>query len=211
MMSYHTTLRARPAGRARLRPAKWAVFVGLAVLASLLCLVLSDLPARWLVVVDPPGPADAAVVMAGDVGYERTATAASLVRSGQVRLLVVTGGEPGPGDSAESLRARALALGVPADRIRMETVSHSTREALLAVAPLLRREGVRSIALVSSPYHQRRAVLTARKALPDLVVRSCPASPTFWSPHGWWREPGSRRIVLAEYGKLLYYAARGWL
>jgi uncharacterized SAM-binding protein YcdF (DUF218 family) len=174
-------------------------------------LLFSDLPARWLVVVDPPGPVDAAVVMAGDVGYERTATAARLLQAGQARLLVVTGGEPGPGDSAESLRARAIALGVPADRIRMETVSRSTREALLAVAPLLAREGVRSIALVSSPYHQRRAVRTARKALPGLVVRSCPASPSFWSPRGWWREPGSRRIVLTEYGKLLYYAAHGWL
>jgi hypothetical protein len=51
------------------------------------------------------------------------------------RLLVLTGGEPGPGDSAESLRLKGLAWGVPAERIRLESVSRGTRESLLAVAP----------------------------------------------------------------------------
>src|SRR5205085_11282027 len=93
-----------------------------------------DLPARCLVVEDPPGPADAIVVMAGDPGYERTTAAARLMRAGGAPILVLTGGEPGPGDSAESLRARAIELGVPAERIRVEARSRSTRGAVLAVA-----------------------------------------------------------------------------
>jgi uncharacterized SAM-binding protein YcdF (DUF218 family) len=140
-----------------------------------LAFALADAPARLLVTEDPPAIADAVVVLAGDPGYERTATAARLVLAGQARLLVLTGGEPGPGDSAASLRDRAVALGVPLDRIRLEATSHSTREAMLAVAPLLRAEGARSVIVVTSPYHQRRAAAAARRArgvaAPGLVER----------------------------------------
>ncbi len=171
----------------------------------------SDAPAHWLTLEDPVERVGAAVVMAGDPSYERTGEAAGLVRSGQVRLLVVTGGEAGPGDSAESLREKAIALGVPPDRIRMETVSHGTREALLAVADILRAERVTSVALVTSPYHQRRTYLTARKALPGVRLVNHPVRASVWDQRRWWQSRSSRRIVLTEYGKLVYYALRGWL
>jgi uncharacterized SAM-binding protein YcdF (DUF218 family) len=91
----------------------------------------------------------------------------------------------------------------------MEAVSRSTWESLVAVAPILRREGVRSVALVTSPYHQRRSLLAARKALPGLELRCRPALPSSWSPRGWWRDPYARRAVFSEYGKLLYYLLSG--
>jgi len=185
-----------------------AVAVALVAVAAFL---LSDAPAEWLVVEDPPRAVDAAVVLAGDPGYERTYTAARILRANEARLLVLTGGEPGPGDSSKSLRERAIAWGVAPERIRTEEVSHSTRESLVAVAPILRLEGVRSVALVTSPFHQRRTSLTARKALPGIELVNRPASPSGWSPHRWWRSDRSRRIVLAEYAKIVYYAVRGWI
>jgi uncharacterized SAM-binding protein YcdF (DUF218 family) len=153
---------------------------------------------------------DAAVVMAGDPFYERTRTAARLVLEGEAHLLVVTGGEPGPGDSAGSLRDAAIAFGVPPERIRTERISHSTREALLAVRPILASERVRSIVLVTSPYHQRRSYWAASRALYDIRILNWPAEPSFWSPESWWRNAPSRRIVLSEYLKLAYYVLRGW-
>jgi uncharacterized SAM-binding protein YcdF (DUF218 family) len=122
----------------------------------------------------------------------------------------MTGGEPGPGDSAASLRDTALALGVPRGRILMEEVSHSTREAMVAVQPLLERLEVRRVAVVTSPYHQRRADWAARRALEGVEVVSRPADPSFWSPEGWWKHPRSRGIILTEYAKLAYYVLRGW-
>jgi uncharacterized SAM-binding protein YcdF (DUF218 family) len=172
--------------------------------------VFADEPARWLVVRDPPGAVDVALVMAGDPGYERTRTAARLWKEGQVSLLIVTGGQPSPGDSASSMRDTAVALGVPESRIRLEEVSGSTREAMLAVQPLLEALDVRRVAVVSSPYHQRRACWAARRALEGVEVVSRPADPSYWSPEGWWRDPGSRRIVFGEYLKLAYYVLRGW-
>jgi uncharacterized SAM-binding protein YcdF (DUF218 family) len=194
----------------KVRPAR-AAAVLLAVVLGLAGLALSDLPARWLVLEDPMVRVDAAVVLAGDPDYERTRAGAELVRSGAARLLVLTGGEPGPGDSAESLLVKALAWGVPAERIRLESVSHGTRESLLAVAPILRQENVRTVALVTSPYHQRRAWLLAQGVLPGVRVLNRPARPSSWSPRFWWRESRSRRIVVTEYAKIFYSALRGWL
>lgn len=183
-----------------------------AAIAFLLALaaVFTDAPARWLVARDPPQRADAVVVLAGDPDYERTKTGARLVLDGQARLLVLTGGEPGPGDSAQSLRDVALRAGVPPARIRLERVSHSTHESLEAVRTILEREGVRRVIVVTSPYHQRRAAWAARRSLRGIAILSQPAEPAAWKPEGWWQTARGRRLVIGEYAKLVYYVLRGW-
>lgn len=182
-----------------------------AALALALAAVFADEPARWLIVPDEGRRADAALVLAGDPDYERTKTGARLLLSGEVRLLILTGGEPGPGDSATSLREVALRMGVPAAAIRMEQVSRSTRESMVAVRDILEREGVRRLAVVTSPYHQRRAVWAARRGLPGIEIVSRPADPAFWRPDGWWKTPFGRRLVVGEFLKIGYYAIRGWV
>ena len=185
---------------------------GAAAVAVLLALVavFADEPARWLIVADPPRWADAAVVLAGDPDYERTKTAVRLLLEGEVGLLILTGGEPGPGDSATSLRDVALRAGVPAERIRMEQVSRSTRGSMEAIRPILEQERIRSVVVVTSPYHQRRAWWTARKTLRGVEVLSRPAEPAGWRPEGWWKTRWGRRIVFGEYARLAYYVIRGW-
>jgi uncharacterized SAM-binding protein YcdF (DUF218 family) len=193
--------------RPRVRLMAWAAA---AALALAMAAVFVDAPAHWLVVEDPLVHADAALVMTGDVNYERTTAASRLVESGYARLLVLTGGEPWPGDSAASLHAVAIKEGVPPGRIRMEAVSENTRESLLAVGPILRREGVKTLLLVTSPYHQRRAFLAARQAFPDVRIVNRPAPCSYWAPDGWWRKRSERRILFREYLKLGYYVLRGW-
>jgi uncharacterized SAM-binding protein YcdF (DUF218 family) len=195
------------------RPRRRVLAAGACALAlgGILAALGRDETARFLVLDDPPGRSDAIVVMAGDPGYERTTAAVALMRAENVPTLILTGGERGPGDGAESLRAKALALGVPEPRIRVETVSHSTRGAVLAVAPILESLGARTVMVVTSPYHQRRATAAARRAWPGVEVRSRPASPSAWTPHRWWATSAGRRVVLSEYAKLLYYRVRGWL
>jgi uncharacterized SAM-binding protein YcdF (DUF218 family) len=203
--------RGNPSAASRLR---WVVrFVLAFTFLAGLAFLLSDAPARWLVLDDPlPKAADAVLVMAGDPGYERTATATRLLLEGRARLLILTGGEPGPGDSASSLRAWAVHKGVPEARIRMEAVSQGTHSSMMAVRPLLEAEGVRTLVLVTSPYHHRRAFQTASRAFgPRVRIFNHPARPSAWVPRDWWKTSFSRRIVVSEHLKLAYYTLRGWL
>jgi uncharacterized SAM-binding protein YcdF (DUF218 family) len=188
---------------------KGAIAAAISVVLALVA-VLADEPARWLIVTDPPRRADAAVVLAGDPDYERTKTAVRLLLTGQVGLLILTGGEPGPGDSSTSLRDVALRAGVPAERIRIEQVSHSTYGSMVAIRPILEQERIRSVVVVTSPYHQRRAFWTARRTLQGVEVLSRPAEPSGWRPEGWWKTRWGRRIVFGEYARLAYYVLRGW-
>ncbi len=177
---------------------------------SLGALVLSDAPARWLVLEDPPGTVDAALVLGGDSWWERTTLGVTLVLTGQAGLLVLAGSDSPPG--APDFEAKALELGVPPSRIRVKRDAWTTRESLVAGAPPLRTEGVRSVALVTSRYHQRRAFLAARKALPGVTIRDRPAPQSPRDPPGrLWQADGMRRFVFSEYAKLAYYLMRGWV
>ena len=186
-----------------------AASASIAVLLALAA-VFADEPAYFLIARDLPRVTDAVLVLAGDPDYERTQSAVRFVLAGEARLLILTGGEPGPGDSAESLRQVALGLGIPPEAIRMEQVSRSTHESMVAVQPILAREGIRTLAVVTSPYHQRRAAWAARRTLQGIEIVSRPADPAGWRPAGWWKTRWSRRIVVREYAKLAYYILRGW-
>jgi hypothetical protein len=175
-----------------------------------LAAVFADEPGRWLVVSDPPRAADAALVLAGDPGFLRTKRAARLLLEGQVRLLIVTGGEPSPGDSAESLRGEAIRAGVAPDRIRMEQVSHGVHESMEAIRGILAEEQIQTLAVVTSPYHQRRAVWAARRTLQGVAIVTSPTDAPEWRPEGWWKTRANRRIVFGEYARLAYYVLRGW-
>ena len=152
---------------------------------------------------DPPSVvhADAALVFSGDVDYLRVKHAASLYRSGAVKELLLTGGGVG-GDSAEAMRAVAIAEGVPEEAILLERYSTTTRENVQFAAPIVRERGWRRVAVVTSGSHLPRAYATAARALPDvaLVAVAVPdAGP-----------PGGIRRALAERAKFLWYVLQGW-
>ena len=166
----------------------------------------------WLVLRDPPTRTDAALVLGGDPYFERTGHAVRLLKKGLVTRLIFCGGEPGPGDHALSLMQHARELGAPEESLLIEDRSHSTRESVEFALPLLQENRIRSLTLVTSPFHQRRTFLAARKSLGNEIrLINSPADPSFWKPDGWWRHWWSARIVLTEYVKLVYYFVRGWI
>ena len=171
-----------------------------------------DKLADLLVLRDPPTRSDVGVVFGGDPNYERTSHAVRLLQEGLVTRLILCGGEPGPGDHAMSLKKKAMERGVPSKNLLVEDRSVSTRESVEFIRPILEEHGFRSVTLVTSPYHQRRVFLAARKSLGENVTLiNSPAEPSFWKPSGWWRNSLSARIVFSEYGKLAYYFFRGWI
>jgi uncharacterized SAM-binding protein YcdF (DUF218 family) len=171
-----------------------------------------DSPAEFLVLRDPPTRTDAAMVFGGDPNFERTKHASRLFHDDLTRTLILCGGEPGLGDNAFGLMDVAKESGVPVEKMIPEARSRSTRESFVFVKPILEEHHIRSLTLVTSPYHQRRVFLAARRYLGDDVrLVNSPAEPSFWTPGGWWKSRHSIRIVLNEYTKLAYYYLRGWI
>lgn len=134
-------------------------------LASLL-----ELP---LVIREPFAARDAIVVLGAPLGpggtlspavAERALAAAALWRAGGGRHIVATGGATGGGGRAEAdAIAEALhALGVP--DVIVERRSLTTRDNARLTAPLLAARGVRSLWLVTQPFHGRRGAWLFRRA-----------------------------------------------
>lgn len=128
----------------------------------------------------------------------RVERAVALMRAGTGDLLVPTGGViAGRPAEAEVMAALAARMGVPADRILIESKARNTREnasfslALLADAEAARRPGtvagmIGQVVVVSDAWHLPRAVMLFRRAAPPAVtVRGC-AVPVRAGHLGWW-------------------------
>ena len=146
--------------------------------------------------------ADAALVLSGDVDYLRVKHASELFRGGRVKAILLTGQGVG-GDSADEMRKQAIAAGVPAAAIVLETASTTTRENLVFAAPIVRDHGWRRVALVTSQSHLARALASARKAMPEVDWVPAPV-PDAGPPDR------ARRLRVEEAIKHLWYLVRGW-
>jgi len=109
---------------------------------------------------------------------ERLRFAVTLYQAGKVRMLVMTGGK-NPDDSlgeAEAGRDWAVAAGVPADAILIETQSRTTKQNIDFAAPILAEHQLARVLVVSDPLHLRRAVSMARDRGIDAWPAATPTS-----------------------------------
>ncbi len=131
-------------------------------------------------------------------------------------LVVASGGAGGPDTpraaDSEMMRDSLVKLGVPADRIVLESKSRNTREQATFTAEILRKRGVKAIVLVTAPEHISRAASTFA-ALGFTVVPSVSAfkAPDRGSLFG--RLRPSRGALLQSDWAVYEYLARGfyWL
>ncbi|MCU0620723.1 MAG: YdcF family protein [Gemmatimonadales bacterium] len=163
---------------------------------------------------DERRPADAIVVL-GAAQYNgrpspvlqaRLDHALRLYRDRLAPLVVVTGGTA-PGDrmsEAEVGKRYLEAHGVPARRIAVRPLGHSTAASMQDVAAWAREAGADTLLFVSDPFHLARLRLEARR-----VGLAALVSPTRTSPIS-----GNPRLeleyLLAEAVKLPVAAARRW-
>jgi uncharacterized SAM-binding protein YcdF (DUF218 family) len=139
------------------------VWLAVAAVLAVLVTVASALLFVWPAT-DPPGRADAVLVFAGK--RERLAEGIRLQRAGVAPVLVISdGGRPG------SRNGRACRTPPPDLEVRCVTprVSSTAAEAT-AFAGLAEREGWRSVVLVTSAYHVRRASLLLERCYPGQVA-----------------------------------------
>lgn len=134
---------------------------------------LARLLERPLAAAAPFAPLDAIVVLGATLGpgdaltpvlAERVAAAAALFHAGGAPRVAVSGGVTHRARRAEAdVMADALAaLGVP--DVIVERTSRTTRENAQRTAPLLAARGVRSLWIVTQPFHARRGAYLFTRA-----------------------------------------------
>jgi uncharacterized SAM-binding protein YcdF (DUF218 family) len=133
-----------------------------------------------LAIAEPVATLDAIVVLGApllpdgrpsDVVAERIAAALDLWRRAGAPIVCVTGGSTGAGhNEADAMAGALLAGGLPAAALRRERASRSTDDNARLSAALLAADGVRSVWLVTQPFHGRRARRCFRRAGLDAHV-----------------------------------------
>lgn len=193
--------------------------------------------ARPLVVAERLGRADLIVVLGGGIyrngdlsaqSKERLIKGLVTLRDGYAPRILFSGGAfSGPvgrtvhtlsggavkrrrgAHEAEAMKDTALRLGLPAEAIRIDPASQNTYENLLGAEDLMRREGLTTCILVTSPVHMMRALLVARR----LGITAYPAPVADYTPY---RDSAMGRLVLLgrvvhEYGGLALYKVYGYI
>ena len=176
--------------------------------------------ARLLIVNQPLAHADAIAVLSGAAAYkERTRYAAELFKGGYGQRIIVTNDNYRGGWSPAEERnpyyyelevAELRRAGIPDDKIvvMLEPVGGTSDEAVL-FRRYAETEGVRSILVVTSAYHSRRALWTLRKAFEGsniaIGLEPVPTGAQTPSPISWWLRVRGWRTVPVEYVKIVYY------
>ncbi|RLQ22292.1 YdcF family protein [Seongchinamella sediminis] len=141
----------------------------------------------------------------------------ALYKAGKAPLLLVSGGSTtGSRPEAEQLGDYLALMGLPASALLLERQSLDTRQNASYSRVVLEGRGVRSVLLVTSAYHMRRAVPLFQRAGFEVIPAPTdyqrlvgrPAVPR-WLPTV--DDLGRSTAAIKEYVGFIYYRARGWL
>ena len=200
---------------------KWSIF-----LAFILYALLSHYRApifsylgNYLVVAHSLDKADAIVCMQGEP-VERCLQAVDLYKEGFSQLIFVAREELPDGidilehRGASYPESRDLMidiledLGVPKSScVTSHNTVGSTFEEASDINGFVHERGIRSLIVVTSPYHCRRTWLTFKKVFEgkDVRLMMAPTSYSGFRSDNWWKTRKYRKYVFLEYLKLLYY------
>jgi uncharacterized SAM-binding protein YcdF (DUF218 family) len=179
--------------------------------------------ARFLQVDAPLDQAEALAVLSGSAAYkERARFAAELFKAGRAERIILTNDNQRGGWSAieernpfyYELELKELErAGVPRDRIIVipDPVSGTYDEVKL-IREYAETHKIRSMLVVTSSYHSRRAWWTVRRVFQgtNVLVGLMPVGTGQQnpSPIAWWVQLRGWKTIPLEYFKILYYTLR---
>jgi len=151
-------------------------------------------------------------------GAARVIEAARVFRTMDSPWILSSGGAAVGRDTApesETMKTALIQLGVPADRILLESTSRITRDQAVLTAAMLRNLGVRSFVLVTSDVHMRRALATFRhEGLEPVPAVARDPLDSQWVGLEWLPTQEGMEFaqeIAHEYIGLAWYKLRGWI
>jgi uncharacterized SAM-binding protein YcdF (DUF218 family) len=149
----------------------------------------------------------------GMSSYWRAVYALRFYKAGDYREILITGGGSEQEPIATTMRNFIVAQGVPAEAVRVEVASKSTRDSATYVAKMLAADPDhyrnQRLVLMTSDYHMSRShkvfeaagVHVEPRPIPDIRKR-------YAGPLERWT---LSLELMQECAKIVYYKARGWI
>lgn len=148
----------------------------------------------------PDSVTDVIVVLTG--GPLRLRTGIEALERSSARKLFISGVHPGV-EIADLVRAASLPSGTAECCIVLGHSADNTEGNALETRAWMRREGYRSLRLVTASYHMRRSLLEFRNAMPDTEIVPHAVFTESFMRESWWAWPGTLSLVATEYTKYL--------
>lgn len=188
----------------------------------ILWILIAPLLARLLVVEKPLERADAIFIFSGSSVYiERSSKAFEVFTNGVSGKIILTDdGERGGWSQTEKRNPPFVELarvelqkdGVPAENIEiLQPDGSGTIYEARVLAGAIKKENLKSVLLVTSAYHSRRAYWITEKVLREnnleitLGIVTPETGKQTPSPYFWWLFPRGWSFVAGEYVKGVYY------
>lgn len=172
-----------------------------ALLYSLRTPIFREMSSAWIVE-DPLEHSDAIIILSDDNYLAQRATRASeIFHSGMAPLVVASGRQLRPyAGIAELMEKDLLARGVPKKSIlRFPQFTDSTIEEAAALSTLASKRGWKSVIVVTSNYHTRRARYIFRHVFPaGITVRVAAAPAAEFDPAEWWKTRSGKKRFATE-------------
>ncbi|MEO5949896.1 MAG: YdcF family protein [Candidatus Saccharimonadales bacterium] len=154
---------------------------------------------------------DAIVAVSGGDTTARTNEAINLYKAGWGKKLIFSGAaadKSGP-SNAKAMQGLAEQAGVSDSDIIIEEYGETTKENAEKTRNIFNEYNIKSVILVTSGYHQRRAGLEFSQRSPDVTIRNHPvASDAQWSSW-WWLTPTGWYLALSEFFKIIAFYVGG--
>lgn len=166
----------------------------------------------------PTSQADVALVFGTGLtskAQARWTHTAKLFSQGLLRYIIVSGGVSVPQTpltEAEWFRDNLIQLGIPQERILIESRATNAAENVEFALPIIKQHGFKTVVLVMSDFTGLRAHLTAKRAWAGsgiTIYDSHAPSSNHWNPWTWWLTREGWRLTRYVVTRLFRY--RLWL
>lgn len=150
-------------------------------------------------------PLDAIVVLTG--GSERVTTGVNLLQQGLGKKLFISGVGHGV-DRAKILAGQQLTEERQTCCVTLGYLAGNTIGNAVETLIWLNQQNYHSFRLVTANYHMLRSLLEFRILDPSITIVPYPVAPPRVMVNAWWKRPGTARLLVVEYNKLLFTGAR---
>lgn len=155
--------------------------------------------------------ADAIVAISGGDTTARANEAIKLYKDGWADTIIFSGAaadKTGP-SNALVMKQQAIDAGVEPNAVIVEETSETTDQNASATTSIFRQNGIKSAILVTSAYHERRAMLEFDRRALGVEVRPHPvATDKQWSGY-WWTTPVGWALAIPEFIRSLVLSTGG--